>query len=221
MCITSALPSTSVYTPTTSCPCCLLTPHLNITNVTTTLAGVSSCSAVTSGKRRGTTRKHREGFRPSHWLLGGQMWVPANCSFHPSRWRSFLLSSSPPFFSGQEAKQKNNEKSPWQTSRRENVIAHKHTPSLTPRFNDVASITQNAVRPCPAGGVQAASVMWRRRQAAGSVPALAHLAAVSGCKSRHRSGQASRRASAEVNTPANMGEAGEWAGLVSAPSRSV
>ncbi|KAK1900181.1 V-type proton ATPase subunit D [Dissostichus eleginoides] len=47
--------------------------------------------------------------------------------------------------------------------------------SLTPRFNDVASITQNAVWSCPAGGAQAASCDV---VAAGTVPALTHLATV-------------------------------------------
>lgn len=47
--------------------------------------------------------------------------------------------------------------------------------SLTPRFNDVASITQNAVWSCPAGGAQAGSCDV---VAAGTIPALAHLATV-------------------------------------------
>lgn len=47
--------------------------------------------------------------------------------------------------------------------------------SLTPRFNDVATITQNAVWSCPAGGAQGGSCDV---VAAGTIPALAHLATV-------------------------------------------
>ena len=64
--------------------------------------------------------------------------------------------------------------------------------SLTPRFNDVASITQNAVWswPGPALRRQEAPVMWWRRRA--TLPALAHLATVGAVKNAVRASERDR-----------------------------